>query len=128
MQPNYASNPTQIGFFLIAQFSMLSMSAAVEPRRLANRLSKCNLYEWSFYSKDYLPVRASNGIDVAATREMADTEDLDALIVVAGIDVENHDDPVLSLHHLRLYVNWQFVAGSSQITKPKPLHHPLGKH
>ena len=27
---------------------------------------------------------------------MADTEDLDALIVVAGIDVENHDDPVLS--------------------------------
>ena len=96
MQPNYASNPTQIGFFLIAQFSMLSMSAAVEPLRIANRLSKCNLYEWSFYSKDYLPVRARNGIDVAATREMADTEDLDALIVVAGIDVENHDDPVLS--------------------------------
>lgn len=75
---------------------MLSMSAAVEPLRIANRLSQCDLYEWSFYSKDSLPVRASNGIDVAATRNMADTTGLDALIVVAGIDVKDHHDPMLS--------------------------------
>jgi transcriptional regulator GlxA family with amidase domain len=96
MQPKHADRPTQIGFFLIPQFSMLSMSAAVEPLRMANRLSKCNLYEWPFYSKDRLPVRASNGIAVAATHELSDTEGLDALIVVAGIDVQNHDDPTLN--------------------------------
>jgi len=96
MQPNYASNPTQIGFFLIPQFSMLSMSAAVEPLRIANRLSQRILYEWSFYSQDRLPVRASNHIEVAATRDMSDTAGLDALIVVAGIDVNDHDDPNLS--------------------------------
>jgi transcriptional regulator GlxA family with amidase domain len=96
MQPTHSSRPMQIGFFLIPQFSMLSMSAVVEPLRMANRLSKCNLYEWSFYSKGCLPVRASNGIEVAATRSMADTEGLNALIVVAGIDAQNHDDPALS--------------------------------
>ena len=96
MQPNYTSNQTQIGFFLIPQFSMLSMSATVEPLRIANRLSQRILYEWSFYSQDRLPVQASNHIEVAATRDMTDTAGLDALIVVAGIDVKDHDDPSLS--------------------------------
>ena len=58
MRPNRTSNLTQIGFFLIPQFSMLSMSAAVEPLRIANRLEPASiLYEWSFYSQDGLPVR-----------------------------------------------------------------------
>ena len=96
MQSKHALNPTHIGFFLIPQFSMLSMSAAVEPLRIANRLSQRILYEWSFYSQDRLPVRASNHIEVAATRDMTDTAGLDALIVVAGIDVKDHDDPILS--------------------------------
>jgi len=96
MQAKHAHNPTHIGFFLIPQFSMLSMSAAVEPLRIANRLSQRILYEWSFYSQDRLPVRASNHIEVAATRDMSDTAGLDALIVVAGIDVKDHDDPALS--------------------------------
>ena len=96
MQSKPALNPTHIGFFLIPQFSMLSMSAAVEPLRIANRLSQRILYEWSFYSQDRLPVRASNHIEVAATRDMTDTAGLDALIVVAGIDVKDHDDPGLS--------------------------------
>ena len=96
MKPKHPNSPTLIGFFLIPQFSMLSMSAAVEPLRIANRLSSSILYEWSFYSKHRLPVRASNGVEVAATRDMKDTDDLDALIVVAGIDVEKHHDPELS--------------------------------
>jgi len=96
MQSKPAHNPTHIGFFLIPQFSMLSMSAAVEPLRIANRLSQSILYEWSFYSQDRLPVRASNHIEVAATRDMTDTAGLDALIVVAGIDIKDHDDPSLS--------------------------------
>jgi transcriptional regulator GlxA family with amidase domain len=96
MQSKHTLNPTHIGFFLIPQFSMLSMSAAVEPLRIANRLSQRILYEWSFYSQDRLPVRASNHIEVAATRDMTDTAGLDALIVVAGIDVKDHDDPILS--------------------------------
>ena len=96
MPPKHPNQPTRIGFFLIAQFSMLSMSAAVEPLRIANRLSKQPLYEWFFYSKESQPVPASNGVEVATTRDMTNTADLDALIVVAGIDVQNHDDPGLN--------------------------------
>jgi len=77
---------SHMGFLLIPQFSMLSMSAAVEPLRIANRLSQSTLFEWFFYSQDAQPVCASNGITVAPTRQMHDTDGLDALIVVAGID------------------------------------------
>ena len=81
-----------IGFLLIPQFSMLSMSAAVEPLRIANRLSQSALFEWYFYSQDEQPVSASNNIAVAPTRQMHDTQGLDALIVVAGIDANSHVD------------------------------------
>jgi len=112
MKPKNVHDLTHIGFFLIPQFSMLSMSAAVEPLRIANRLSQRDLYEWSFYSKHSLPVRASNGIEVASTRLMEDTTGLDALIVVAGIDVKDHDDPILS-HWLRGLSRRSITLGST---------------
>ncbi|MDB9972776.1 GlxA family transcriptional regulator [Oceanospirillaceae bacterium] len=126
MKPKPTSNLTRIGFFLIHQFSMLSMSAVVEPLRMANRLSKSDLYEWSFYSKDGLPVRASNGIDVAATRNMSDTQGLDTLIVVAGIDVKNHDNPILS-QWLRALYRRSITLGSTStgtvlLARAKLLH------
>jgi transcriptional regulator GlxA family with amidase domain len=126
MQSKPAYNPTHIGFFLIPQFSMLSMSAAVEPLRIANRLSQRILYEWSFYSQDRLPVRASNHIEVAATRDMTDTAGLDALIVVAGIDVKDHNDPILS-KWLRCLSRQSITLGSTStgsllLARAKLLH------
>jgi len=85
----------QIGFFLIEDFSMLSFAAALEPLRMANRMSGQALYHWHFYTPEDKPVLASNGLPFSPTREMSDCDDLNSLLVVAGIGAQHADDETL---------------------------------
>lgn len=81
-----ADNSVQhIGFFLIADFSMMSFAAALEPLRMANRMSGKELYQWHFYGLDDEPVYASNGLPFTPTRSMKDVDNLHTMLVVAGI-------------------------------------------
>ncbi|MFO8141321.1 MAG: GlxA family transcriptional regulator, partial [Marinobacter sp.] len=61
--------------------------SALEPLRVANRLSERNLYQWHFFSSDDSPVFASNNIPISPDRKFNETGDIDLLIVVAGIGV-----------------------------------------
>lgn len=75
----------KIGFLLIPQFSMMSFVSALEPLRVANRLSEKPLYEWHIFSQDNNPVVGSNGLPVAPDRSFRETDDINLMIVVAGI-------------------------------------------
>lgn len=75
----------KIGFLAVPQFSMLSFVAALEPLRAANRLSEHSLYEWHIFSQDNQPVAASNGLPVSPDRQFDEIDDIDMMIVVAGI-------------------------------------------
>lgn len=86
----------KIGFLLIPQFSMLSFMSALEPLRVANRLSERNLYEWHIFSSDDTPVFASNDIPISPDRRFNETGDINLLIVVAGIGVTLVEDKSLS--------------------------------
>ena len=44
--------PERIGFLLVPQFSMMAFFSAVEPLRVANRLSGQELYSWHIFSAD----------------------------------------------------------------------------
>ena len=57
--------PTTISFLLINGFSMLSVSAAIEPLRGVNRLTGRTAYRWTLLSLDGHPAGASNGMTVA---------------------------------------------------------------
>jgi AraC family carnitine catabolism transcriptional activator len=52
--------PRRIGFLLLPQFSMMAFASALEPLRVANRLSRREVYRWTIFSADGLPVPASN--------------------------------------------------------------------
>ncbi len=84
-----------IGFFLLADFSMMSFSAVLEPLRMANRMSGQELYKWHFYGINDQPVYASNGLPFAPTRLMSDMENINTLIVVAGIGAQHAGDESL---------------------------------
>jgi transcriptional regulator GlxA family with amidase domain len=84
--------PQRIGFLLVPQFSMIAFTAAVEPLRLANRLSGKALYEWVLVSADGLPVQASNGIELKPARSIANADDLDVIMVCSGLDVHTFRD------------------------------------
>ncbi len=84
--------PTRYGFLLVAEYSMMAFTAAVDQIRMANRLSGERLYEWVVLTEDGAPVRASNGLSVPAIA-MADASDAadapDAVFVCGGTHIES---------------------------------------
>jgi AraC family transcriptional regulator, glycine betaine-responsive activator len=56
------SRPEKFVFLLLEQFTLLAFAAAVEPLRLANRISGRPAYEWSVISEGGVAMTASNGV------------------------------------------------------------------
>ncbi len=88
--------PQTIGFVLIPHFSMIAFTSAVEPLRLANRLSGKKLYVWKLYSTDGQPVAASSGITIHPDGDLEASSDCKTVILCSGLDVQRFDD-----RHLR---------------------------
>lgn len=87
--------PESIGFLLVPQFSMVAFSAAVEPLRLANRISGHRLYRWTLASARGGVERASNEIGVLTDAGVAEVGHLPTVIVCSGIDGHWYDDPLV---------------------------------
>jgi len=90
--------PRRFGFFLVDNFTLISMSAAVEPLRMANRICGADYYSWVTISESGDPVMASDGLSVNVDHSIntTPTGDLDAIIVCGGSDVvKNTSETVL---------------------------------
>lgn len=86
-----------VAFLLIPNFSMIAFTSAVEPLRIANRLSGRTLYRWPLISKDGAPVVASNGISVQVDLAMTGLElgagaDRLTVLLSSGIGAERYQD------------------------------------
>ncbi len=86
-----------VAFLLVPDFSMISFASAVEPLRIANRLSGRALYRWLLLSKDGGPVRASNGISVNVDLSMEQIQasfgqSLPTICVASGLHGERYAD------------------------------------
>ncbi|NRB56696.1 MAG: GlxA family transcriptional regulator [Salinicola sp.] len=89
MRPDYGGPlPEPVGFLLIPRFSMMAFFAAVEPLRIANRLSGRELYRWTLISEDGQPVTASNDMTLLVDCGLADAPSLPTLAVCAGFEPE----------------------------------------
>ena len=89
--------PEVIGLFMVPSFSMIAFASAIEPLRLANRLSDKALYEWMLISSDGGPVTASNGISVNPHVAMSELDgagrpEVPTLILVSGVGAEVYDE------------------------------------
>lgn len=85
----------RIGFILLPDFSMMGFASAVEPLRLANRVSESNVYECTSYSIDGGPVLASNGMLVNVDAAVADLQGVKTVYVCGGLDVHKRVEPVI---------------------------------
>ncbi|MEL6292112.1 MAG: hypothetical protein AAFQ44_09985, partial [Pseudomonadota bacterium] len=56
-----ASRPLAFGFLLVPGFSLMAMTSALEPLRLANRVTSEELYTFELFSVDGGPVMSSAG-------------------------------------------------------------------
>ena len=98
-QPQESKLPTRFGLLLINDFTLISMSSAVEPLRMANRICKKEVYKWKTISETGEAVCASDGLSVNVNSGIDRPDVLlgvDALIVCGGWNVEqNTTDPVI---------------------------------
>lgn len=58
----YDGPPKSYYFLLLPNLTMLAFSAAIEPLRIANQVTKTELYRWYTMSEDGAPVRCSNNV------------------------------------------------------------------
>jgi transcriptional regulator GlxA family with amidase domain len=85
----------RFGFLTLPNYSMIALSSAVEPLRMANRLCGQEAYEWSIASLDGKPVAASNGLSLSPTVVLDDVGPVNAIFVCGGIDVQRAVTPQL---------------------------------
>lgn len=95
--------PFRVGYVLVPDFPLIAFAAAVEPLRIANRLSGRPLYAWTLISADGLPVSASSGLSVAVDCGIRDAPRCDLVLVCAGLQAEHYDDPRLYAWLRRLH-------------------------
>ena len=56
----------RFGFLTLPNYSMIALTSAVEPLRMANRVCRHEVYEWTLASLDGAPAAASNGMSLVA--------------------------------------------------------------
>ncbi|MDR3507177.1 MAG: GlxA family transcriptional regulator [Caulobacteraceae bacterium] len=84
MPPAYLG---RFGFLTLPNYSMIACANAIEPLRMANRLTGRPDYEWRILSLDGQPISASNGLTLGPTAALEAREPLDAIFVCGGVDV-----------------------------------------
>ncbi len=94
--------PLRVGFVLLPEFTLIAFTSAVEPLRMANRLSGRRLYEWHVVTAAGGPVHASNGLLFTADLSLADATGLDLVLVCGGERVEQYTDRGLTTGLRRL--------------------------
>ena len=90
---------------------MISLSACVEPMRMANRISGEELYQHCLFSIDDHPVYASNGLSLGPITQLSSDEKLDALFICTGITLEKHWEPVVA-SLLKPFIKKNIIIGA----------------
>ncbi|CDX30495.1 ThiJ/PfpI domain-containing protein [Mesorhizobium plurifarium] len=78
-------------------FSMMSVTCAIEPLRVANRLLGYEAYRWRFASEDGQVAHASNGFSVVADERFGASPAPNYLFVCAGMTLVAKDQTRLSV-------------------------------
>ena len=84
--------PQPFALILVPEFTMMPVTSAIEPLRLANRMSEKALYRWTMHSVDGQPVAASNSILTMVNGDLETVPPHATIIVCAGLNVQHHSD------------------------------------
>ncbi|HMG49869.1 MAG TPA: AraC family transcriptional regulator, partial [Inquilinus sp.] len=84
--------PQRVGFLLVPNFSMMALSAVLEPFRAANWVARRTLYEWRLLSVDGAPVTASNDAVLVTQGAIGPEDSFTMVVVVAGLDPQDGRD------------------------------------
>lgn len=83
---DHSGPPQEFHFLLLDKATMLALSAAIEPLRIANQVTNSELYRWYVMTADGAPVRCSNGLTVTPDRPLAPLPAEATGLVCAGVE------------------------------------------
>lgn len=98
-------------FLTLHNYTLLALSSAIDVLRMANRVAKQDVYEWSLVSLSGSPEEASNGLSLAPTASITDMGPADIVFVCGGVHVEQAVTPDL-ISILRRLAQRQVPLGS----------------
>ncbi|HZO20883.1 MAG TPA: GlxA family transcriptional regulator [Steroidobacteraceae bacterium] len=104
-------NQTEFAFLTMPRYSMIALSNAVEPLRMANIQLGRPAYAWSITSLDGQPTPASNGLQLTPTVPLESIRSVDILFVCGGVDVQQGVSPRL-LAALRRFADRRIPLGA----------------
>jgi AraC family carnitine catabolism transcriptional activator len=78
--------PLEIAVLLLPRFSLMALSAVLEPFRIANRLAERPLYRWRFVSPSGGVIEASSGLPITAENTVRDPVRAGRVIVCASFE------------------------------------------
>jgi len=102
------TRPLRFGFLLLPRYSMIAVSSAIEPLRMANQLDGRRYYDWIVLTFNGEPLVASNGICMQPDADIRNAGRLDFLFVCGGLDVRLSCDQQL--------VDWLRVLARQNVT------------
>lgn len=83
---NYDGPPKDFYFLLLPNMTMLAFSAAVEPLRIANQVTRKKLYRWFTMTEDGQPMTCSNYVRIMPDMALKPLSKEAISFVCAGID------------------------------------------
>jgi transcriptional regulator GlxA family with amidase domain len=95
-----SASPARFGFLLLNEFTLISLSSAVEPLRMANRVCQQDHYSWKTLSESGAAVTASDGLSINVDGSILgdlNLQQFDVIVVCGGLNIEsNVSKPVLN--------------------------------
>lgn len=104
------SSPQTVIVLLLRDFSVLSLSTALETLRIANRLNGMPLFEWRLASADGRPVRSLLGGDFPVDSGLVDLKGSETVLVCGGADIRAASDKTI-IEWLRRQARRGITAG-----------------
>ncbi|HUY83796.1 MAG TPA: GlxA family transcriptional regulator [Steroidobacteraceae bacterium] len=97
METAAALRKSRYAFLTLSHYSLIAVSNALEPLRMANRLVGREVYDWAIVSANGSPVASSSGLSLAPTIALDKLGVVDILFVCGGINVRDAvDAPLLA--------------------------------
>ena len=95
MESPAALRRCKYAFLTLANYSLIAVSNAIEPLRMANRLVGKDVYEWTVVSLDGQPSESSSGLKLMPAGTLDKLGPVEVLFVCGGINIREAVSPVL---------------------------------
>jgi len=102
---------SRFAFLTLPRYSMIALTNAVEPLRMANIQTGKPVYEWCIASLDGSPTEASSGLQLTPTVALSTIKSVDILFVCGGVEVQSAVNPQL-LTALRRFAERRIPLGA----------------